>query len=225
MLEMPDGNIVLPCPPQNARKVAKGRRNHFTGQTNVGAQEESGMDIESYTELQVLLALLARPGTVHVENQVEFAFTGPDGGTDRHFFDFRATKADGSRTAIMVKAAYRFRQASIHDQLTYIASQVTKSFADSVEVLTEKNLVPSEIHNAEMMHQMRRPVPDVDAAARRAIRDIRGHVLIRDLVEIIGHAGDGFQAVVRLIRSHELKLTRRERISYETYVTRSNQDA
>jgi len=225
MLEMPDGNIVLPHPPQNARKVAKGRREHFTGQTNVGADEESGMDIESYTELQVLLAFLARPGTVHVENQVKFAFTGRDGGTDHHFFDFRATKADGSRTAIMVKAAYRFRQSKIREELVYIASQVPKSFADKVEVVTEKNLVPSEIYNAEMMHQMRRPVPDVDAAARQAIRNIRGHVLIRDLVETIGHSGAGFQALVRLIRSHELKLTCQERISYETYVTRSHQDA
>lgn len=225
MLEMPDGNIVLPRPPQNARKVAKGRRNHFTGQTNAGADEESGMDIESYTELQVLLALLARPGIAHVENQVEFAFTGRDGSTERHFFDFRATKVDGSRTAIMVKSAYRFGQAKIRDELVYIASRVPKSFADKVEVVTEKNLLPSEIYNAEMMHQMRRPVPDADAAARHAIRNIRGAVLIRDLVEIIGHGGDGFQALVRLIRSHDLKLTRQERISYETYVTRSRHDA
>jgi len=225
MLEMPDGNIVLPRPPQNARKVAKGRRNHFTGQTNVGADEEGGMDIESYTELQVLLALLARPGTVHVENQVKFEFTGPDGEIKNHFFDFRVTKADGSRTALMVKAAYRFRQAKVRDELTYIASRVPKSFADKVEVVTEKNLLPSEIYNAEMMHQMRRPVPDVDAAARRAIRDIRGDVLIRDLVENIGHAGAGFQALVRLIRTHELTLTRQERISYETYVTRNEHHA
>ncbi|GGF86218.1 hypothetical protein SAMN05216376_12914 [Mameliella alba] len=225
MLEMPDGNIVLPRPPQNARKVAKGRRNHFTGQTNIGTDEEGGMDIESYTELQVLLALLARPGTKHVENQVKFEFTGPDGETKDHFFDFRVTKFDGSRTALMVKAAYRFRQAKIRDELVYIASRVPTSFADKVEVVTEKNLVSSEIYNAEMMHQMRRPVPDADAAARRAIRDIRGDVQIRDLVEIIGHAGAGFQALVRLIRTHELTLTRQERISYDTYVTRSHHDA
>ena len=137
MLEMPDGNIVLPRPPQNARKVAKGRRNHFTGQTNVGADEENGMDIESYTELQVLLALLARPGIVHVENQVEFSFTGPDGRLNSHFFDFRATKIDGSRTAIMVKAAYRFAHAKIRDELVYVASRVPNSFADkaTLEIL------------------------------------------------------------------------------------------
>jgi hypothetical protein len=225
MLETPDGNIVLPRTPQNARKVAKGRRNHFTGQTNVGADEESGMDIESYTELQVLLALLARPGIVHVENQVEFSFTGPDGSTNCHFFDFRATKINGSRTAIMVKAGYRFAQAKIRDELAFIASRVPNSFADKVEVVTEKHLLPSEIYNAEMMHQMRRPVPNDDAAARQAIRNIRGQVLLRDLVEVIGHGGDGFQALVRLIRSQELKLTRQERISYETYVTRSHYDA
>lgn len=225
MLEMPDGNIVLPRPPQNARKVAKGRRNHFTGQTNVGTDEEGGMDIESYTELQLLLALLAKPGIVHVENQVEFPFEGPDGSKHTHFFDFRVTKADGSRTAIFVKASYRYRQSKVRDELSYIASKVPKSFAEDVEVVTEKNLTPSEIYNAEMMHQMRRPVPDVDAAARRAIRDIRGDVQIRDLVEIIGHAGAGFQALVRLIRTHELTLTRQERISYETYVTRNHHNA
>ncbi len=75
MLEMPDGDMVFPRSRQNARKVPKGRRSRFTGQTNVSADEEAGMDIESCSELQVLLALLARPEIARVENQLKVPFT------------------------------------------------------------------------------------------------------------------------------------------------------
>lgn len=102
MLELPNGNICLPRPSTVLRKVAKGRREHFTGQLNVGLDEGACMDIESYTEFQVVMTLMARPEVAHVENQVLFPYRDLDGKSARHFFDFRATRTDGSRTAIMV---------------------------------------------------------------------------------------------------------------------------
>lgn len=224
MMEMPDGSILLPTPPRNARKVAKGRREHFTGQLTAGPDEGTGMDIESFTEFQVALALLARPSVVSLENQVPFEYCLGD-EVHWHFFDFRATLRDGSRTVIMVKSAYRHSQPEVRDELAYIASQVTADFADRVVVLTEKNLDAAEIYNAEMMHEMRRPEPLVDAAARRAIQGLIGSVRISDLVEHIGQAGQGFRAIVRLIRSGELKINRRVRLSYDSMVIRSSTDA
>ena len=225
MLELPNGNICLPRPSTVHRKVAKGRREHFTGQLNVGPDEGACMDIESYTEFQVVMTLMARPEVVHVENQVMFPYRDLNGKSAQHFFDFRATRTDGSRTAIMVKSAYRYSQPSVAEELRLIASQVDKRFADRVVVMTEKHFNRWEFYNAEMMHEMRWPDPVVDSAARRAVQTLVGAARISDLVEVIGHGGNGFRAIVRLIRNRYLAVTDGVRISYEASVSRCKNDA
>ncbi|MEX3314405.1 hypothetical protein [Sulfitobacter sp. PS-8MA] len=225
MFELPDGSICLPRPSIVPRKVAKGRREHFIGQQNVGPDEGTCMDIESYTEFQVVLTLLARPEVAHVENQVPFTYVNADGKPAKHFFDFRATLVDGARHAIMVKSDYRFRSSKVSQALRLVASQVNADFADRVVVMTEKNVSPAEFYNAEMMHEMRRPDPAVDSAALRVIQSIVGAVRIRDLVEAIGHGGQGFRAVVRLIRNRYLTIPTGVKISPDAKVSRSKHDA
>ncbi|UWQ50652.1 hypothetical protein K3720_04390 [Leisingera caerulea] len=225
MLELPDGSICLPRPSMASRKVAKGRREHFTGQLNVGPDEGTCMDIESYTEFQVALTLLARPEVTHVENQVPFTFLNADGRPATHFFDFLATHTDGSRHAIMVKSDYRFRSPRVSEELRLIASQVNADFAERVMVMTEKHFTTAEFFNAEMMHEMRWPDPVVDGAALRVVQPIIGAVRISDLVEAIGHGGQGFRAVVRLIRDRHLAIPDGIKISYDASVTRNKQDA
>ena len=46
-----DGGLVMPERIQTTRKIAKGRRKHFTGQFTFGPDEDRTMDIESHTEL------------------------------------------------------------------------------------------------------------------------------------------------------------------------------
>lgn len=225
MLELPDGTVHLPRPSTAQRRVAKGRREHFTGQLNVGPDEGTCMGIESYTELQVALTLLARPEVVHVENQVPFTYLGTDGETARHFFDFLTTQSDGSRIAVMVKSAYRFSKPSVAEELRFIGSQVTPDFADRAVVMTEKHFGAHEFHNAEIMHEMRCPDPVVDASALRVVRQVVGAVRIADLVDEIGQGGSGFRAVVRLIRNRHLLIPEGVKISYEAIVTREFRDA
>jgi hypothetical protein len=86
--------------------------------------------------------------------------------------------------------------------------------------MTERDIDPVEYHNAEIMHEMRRPDPEADAAARRAIGELVGAVQIQDLVDAIGFGSRGFRAVVRLIRSRDLKLINNVRIAHEAYVYR-----
>lgn len=225
MFELPDGRICLPRPSTVPRTVAKGRREHFTGQLNFGPDEGTCMDIESYTEFQVVLTLLARPEVAHVENQVPFGYVNADGKPAKHFFDFRATLIDGSRHAIMVKSDFRFRSPKVSQELRLVASQVKADFADRVVVMTENNVSAAEFYNAEMMHEMRWPDPAVDSAALRVIQPIAGAVRISDLVEAIGHGGQGFRAVVRLIRNRRLSIPTGVKISLDAIVTRSKQDA
>ena len=219
MLTDTDG-ITMPTRLKTDRKIAKGRRNHFTGQFTFGPDEGQTMDVESNTELRVALVTLARPNVVGLENQVPFDWETPDGKPATHHFDFRVLLTDGTRKAIMVKSEYRRLQADTQLELAQIAAQVTPDFADEVVVMTELDVDPVEYFNAEIMHEMRHGDFEADAAARAAMREIVATARIQDLVDAIGLGARGFRALVRLISSHELELVKIERITHEAHVRR-----
>ena len=220
MKYLSDGGLVMPERIQTSREVRKGRRTHFTGQFTSGPDEGRTMDIESHDELCTALVTIARPDVAGLENQVPFKWVKPNGKTATHHFDFRVLMADGSRRAIMVKSEYRRRQPEIQAELAQIAAQVTPDFADDVVIMTERDLDPVELFNAEMMHEMRRPDPEADAIGRRIMNEMVASVQIQDLVDAIGLGARGFRAIVRLIRTHELKLVIKVRIAHEAYVCR-----
>lgn len=220
MMQMVDGGLVMPERLKTTRKMAKGRREHFTGQFTFGSDEGRTMDVESHTELNVALVTIVRPDVVDLEHQVPFQWVKPDGKPATHHFDFRVVMVDGKRRAIMVKSEYRRRQTKVQDELAQIAAQVTPDFADEVVVMSERDLDPIELFNAEIMHEMRRPDPEADASARRVVGEIVASVQIMDLVEAVGLGARGFRALVRLIRSHELELIDKVRIAHEAYVRR-----
>ena len=216
----PESGVAFPVRRKIVRKIAKGRRNHFTGQFTFGPDEGETMDVESNTELRVALVTLARPDVVGLENQVPFEWIGPDGKTATHHFDFRVLMANGSRKAIMVKSEYRRLQAKTRLELAQIAAQVTPDFADEVVVMTERDVNPVEYFNAEIMHEMRQSDFEADAAARAAMAEIPATAKIQDLVDRIGLGARGFRAIVRLIRSHEFELVNKVRIAHEAHVRR-----
>ncbi|QFT79944.1 hypothetical protein FIU89_04910 [Roseovarius sp. THAF27] len=220
MMYMVDGGLVMPERLKTTRNMAKGRREHFTGQFTFGSDEGRTMDVESNTELNVALVTIARPDVVDLEHQVPFQWVKPDGKPATHHFDFRVVMVDGKRRAIMVKSEYRRRQTKVQDELAQIAAQVTPDFADEVVVMSERDLDPIELFNAEIMHEMRRPDPEADASARSVVGEIVASVQIMDLVEAVGLGARGFRALVRLIRSHELQLIDKVRIAHEAYVRR-----
>jgi hypothetical protein len=219
MYETPDGGIRLPRP-YTGRKMGMGAKKHFTGSLVHGEDEGQVADVQSHTEMLTALVMLARFEVVGLENQIEFKWTDVDGTLHSHFFDFRVTLRDGRRIALMVKWSTTAQKPAFKEKAARIASQVPPAFADQVLVVTEQHLDPVEVHNAELIYAVRLPEPDVDAAARRAIQGLVGAVKIGDLVAEIGQEGRGFRAVVRLLRTHELKLVGHERIDYESMVCR-----
>ena len=222
MQELPDGSIVLPQHVEyQGITPPKGRREHFTGHFHTGTDESRALDFWSYTEFQWGLVIQARPGVVDLANQVPFRWRDAGGVMRTHNFDFVAYMADGSRTAIMVKASMRLQSDRLCREQQAIASQVTRDFADRVVVMTEKHIDRVELFNAELMHEMRRPDPVPDAAARRAVQDLVGAVRVRDLVDHIGLGADGFRAIVRLVRSRELDLVERARLTHDALVRRT----
>ena len=170
MYETPDGGICLPRP-YTGRKMGFGAQKHFTGSFVHGEDEGEVMDVQSHTEFQTGLVTLARPDVVRLENQVEFEWIDVDGKRCTHFFDFRVTLRDGRRIAVVVKWSREAQKKKFKSKTARIASQVTSAFADEVVVVTERDLDPIEVYNAEFIHSVRFPEPDFDVACpHRVVR-------------------------------------------------------
>lgn len=92
--------------------------------------------------------------------------------------------------------------------------------ADAVSIVTEKHLDPIEVHNAELLHSVRLPDPEPDAAVSRVVAGLTGAAKITDIVATAGCEGAGFQSVVRMIRRHELELASQGYIEPRSLVRR-----
>ena len=53
--------MQLPEPPTAARRITMGSKHHFTGALVFGEGDGKTMEIESHTEMQIALVMLARP--------------------------------------------------------------------------------------------------------------------------------------------------------------------
>lgn len=220
MHETPSGTFILPSRPQAGRKITMGVQKHFTGSIVFGDCGGQVMQFESHTEKIVALVMLARRGVVGLENQIPFPWTKLNGATATHFFDFRVSLTDGSRVALIVKNARKAAKAEFVAEMSCLASQVTSDFADRVALITEEDLDPIEVHNAELIHSVRLADLEADTAVRTVVAELTGTAKIRDISVASGLSGRGFLAVVRMIGKHELELEAHDRIDPDVLVRR-----
>jgi hypothetical protein len=208
-----DVGISLPSSSRAERKVAVKSKGHFCGHLVVGDCEEQVIAVESHLEMNCALILSARPDVIEFREQVGFPWVDKAGANRVHYFDFLVTLRDGTTIAIFVKPLeYSLKEKFVSDS-GQIAPQVTSAFADRVVLMTEYDINPIELYNAELMHSVRLSDPDVDRAAMALVKDIQGSVSVADLVKEIAVPGQGFRAVVRLIRKNILELVAHERIA------------
>lgn len=222
MYMTPEGNIRLPFPPNGARSFKMGVKQHFTGSLVAGDDEGREIELESNTEMLTALVMLARRDVVNLESQVRFDWTDEGDKATIHTFDFRAYLRNGTRVALIVKNSKDAAELEFRARMRRLASQATPDFADRVCLITDRDLDPVDVHNAELIHSVRLPDPDPepDAAVRRVVAGITGAARISDIVAASGCGGSGFRAVVRLIRIHELELVTHERIEPGSLVRR-----
>lgn len=197
-----------------------GTQKHFTGAFVIGDDEGEAMQFQSHTEMQTALVMLARPDVVGLENQVPFGWVDSDGTRRTHLFDFRVSLYDGRRVALMVKHALKAAEPKFRAEMRRIAEQARPHVADLVSLITENDLDPIEVYNAELVHSVRIPDPEPDAAVRRVVAGLTGAARISDIVAACGCGGSGFRSVVRLIRTRELELATYERIDTASLVRR-----
>lgn len=214
--------LDLHLPSRAERKIARFSKGHSTGRIVTGDPEGnlSGqlMLVESKLEFKWCLVLLARPETEDLREQAGFDWYDTNGETHTHYFDFLLTERNGRRIACAVRPADR-THGSFGAIMPRIANQARKSgFAHDVRLLTDDDLDPVALFNANLTHGMRQSQPKADIAAERIVSEMTGIAVIKDLVRRIGMGADGYRAVVRLIRSHRLRPLHHVRIDYETAV-------
>ena len=215
--------LVLPS--LSPRNLSGASKNHLTGffVFSDGKGVNRVVGAESHLEFNYGLCLAAHPDTAYLQEQVLFVWRDPVGDLRDHFFDFVVTHSDGSKLAYTVKPMV-WNRGEFAEDMPHIAEQARASgrFSD-VRLLSDTDLDRVSLFNAKLLHACRAGVPAHDAVARSVVQGMAGVVALRVLVEQTGLAGDGFRALVRLIRSGHLRLRNHEHISYDAALFKAAQ--
>ncbi|MBM9595936.1 hypothetical protein [Roseitranquillus sediminis] len=182
MYETPTGGILLPQPPSAARSIKMGVQKHFTGALVCGEDEGRAMEMESHTEMQIALIMLARREVVEVENQVPFPWKDEEGALRTHFFDLRVSLRDGTRVAIFAKNSRDAQCRKFTNEKRQIVPQVTADFADRVclmSVIIERTCLV--LVDAPNVYVRPDQVPGDIVTLRQPVQGLAGQALLRDL--------------------------------------------
>lgn len=212
------GGIRLPEFSRGDRKTQVGSTRHFTGGVVCGNGPGVRMGSESHGETNAILLLSTRPATLELVEQVAFEWYDEHGEVHTHFIDLVATRTDGQKIGFAVRPMARVSQRYLTDLARIKEQAVDQGFLDDFRLFTEQDVCPVELHNAKLMHSVRRPDCFADPVMQDVVRTTVGTVTIDSLIEQSGLGGMGFRAVVRLIRSGHLEMLRHERIERSSEV-------
>jgi hypothetical protein len=164
------------------------------------------IEFESDLERKCILVVWARPDTLSIVEQSRVEFIDKDGVVHEHAFDMLVTTRAHKKIAIDVKPAAKVKSSGIRQLHRLIAPQMA-GIADKLVVMTEKKFTAAAFHNAELFHAVtRQHYPEDDKRMLRLVRGMKAPARIEQLVSASGLDGYGFNAVVRLIASGELRL-------------------
>src|SRR5690606_35807001 len=109
--------------------------------------------------------------------------------------------------------------ASLILRLEQISAQAAASgFADEVRLLTDHDLDPIGLHNAELLHSARAASPIIDLVAEQVVTTMHGRMPLGQLSEQVGCGPQGYRALLRLLRKGVLGLSEHARITLSSTV-------
>ena len=181
------------------------------------------LSVESCLECRVAAMVMSHRRIVRlVEQPPPVTFRTPDGAQHKHTFDFLAHTAKGARIAFAVKPEQFREQSGIDTIVALIERQVGARFADRYMVVSERDVTPARIHNAELILLCRKRRNDEDVVhVSGVVATIHGAVRLADLVARSRLGARGFNAIVCLLDDGTLQLARPgQRIDYVAEVLR-----
>ncbi|CAO4173903.1 hypothetical protein [Methylorubrum populi] len=154
-----------------------------------------------------------------VEQPEVVEYTDFDGVRRTHRFDFYL-RTVSRRCLVEIKPAVKVRKYNLEPKFNHIAAQVSADRADEVLLLTDEDLCPDAVHNAQLLRSSRRyPAWDIENALLATARDTDGIVRIRHLIETAGaELASGFVAVLSLIDRGLLLVQDEGRITHQSRV-------
>ncbi len=189
----------LPEPSLADRNIAWASKGHCSIHAVLGDDDGVHIQAESWLEMRHFYLLNADPNILKFREQALFNF-GPD-LKRRHFFDAFATTRAGTTIAYTVKPEVRLISGNFLGAMQEIAWWVKKlDFADETRLLTEADVDPVALHNAQVIAAARASDPEAEAVARHVIGDMIGSCSLRDLTNATAMQARGYRALLRLIR-------------------------
>lgn len=176
---------------------------------------------ESILERKTLLLLASLKGIRNIFDQaLRIPFEAPSGKPEHHIPDYIAEFENGTRTAIAVKPKRQVQRLNFRATLRAVERAMPLEVASKILLVTEEQLHPGEVLNAELISMFRRmPDPEADQALTRCLTYMPDNFPVRDLVSETGMNGRGFRAVFRAIYDDFLHADRHRPITPQTIIT------
>lgn len=210
--------IVLPAPWRGDRKIQSVSKWHCTGHAVRGEGAGACMQGESKLEMDHQAIQFATPDVADVIEQVRFYY-GWDNEKE-HTFDMLLTKTSGVRVACTVKPTARLASGKFVEDMQVVAWWVQeKKFASAVRLLTEADIDPITLHNANLNAAVRDKDPDAEAAVRAVACKLHGAISIKTLTDEVGLKDCGYRAILRLLSKRELQAVHHEQTTPQTLIT------
>jgi len=216
---------LMPPPAKSraVRTIPKSSKGHFVGELvydNINGKPQR-LGFASYTEFKTAICLIYREDFADMEEQLaSLPFNHPKGAPSQHFFDFRFTTKGGQKICISVKPERIAKTYVYQATISAVKNAAIGNICDAVATVTERNISPIELHNAELYHAARRSEPTIDAIIIDALGRLEAPVSINQFLEDVGLPGRGFFSVARAIRFGQARLFTPEKIRGKTLIER-----
>jgi len=219
-----DKRLETPEPSRAERDVPMASAGHCTTNTVLGDMIGYRVQGESMLELRHQLILNARPDVADIREQVVFLYGWSKRKPLTHIFDVVLEMNDGRRIAVTIKPEIRLRSGRFLEEMQEVTWWVLRQgFADEVRLLTEADIDPVALHNAEIHAKMRGHYdPEADQMARMVVSALPmgGARSLQALTVETGLADRGYRALLKLVRDRVLRPLRHEKIKPETLMLR-----
>lgn len=202
-----------PRPSRAKRKIPRKARDHFVGQIVLGTgTNQQTVGFASLLEYKAAICAAYRPGFIDLEEQLDgIRIELPSGRRKTHYLDYRVTHTHSSgrgkiRTGMAVKTAKRAACRTFAAEMKALRAAAVPAVIDRLCVVTERQISPFVLANAELFHACRHPDPALDVAVASALRDIEEPTVLHTALERHGLGGIGYHSAVRLIRTGGLRV-------------------
>lgn len=213
----------LPMPSRAVRTIPKSSKGHFVGElvyVDVNGEPQR-IGFGSFTECKTLICLIYRDDFADIEEQLAgLCFEKPDGSASTHHFDFRFTTKGGRKICISVKPERIASTYIYRATFSGVKTAAIGNICDAVATVTERNISPIQLHNAELFHAARRPQPAIDEQVIAGLAHLTGPVSINQFLADIKLYGAGFFSVARAIRYGHARMFNPEKIKGKTLIER-----